>query len=125
MTRNLLRVVILVWLAVSIRSGFVRWSDHESVIAQGISTEANPSGLTTEFAEFSCRAPIGGGGDNVLVSNLVISDTPNGTPCESYRSQRQALFWVDIVFALVGLAITFAHVPKRFVAARRSNIATA
>lgn len=118
-------MVILVWLAVSLRSGFVRWSDHESVVVQGISTEANPSGVTTEFAEFSCRAPISGGSNDRLVSDLVISSTPNGTPCESYRSQRQALFWVDIVFALAGLAITFAHLPKRFVAARRGNVATA
>jgi hypothetical protein len=120
--RNLLRIVVLVWLALSLRTGFVAWDDYENAVVQGPITPTNPAGLSTASVKFACAAPMRSGKPPAQADRQVIFTPPNPAPC-SLRSQRQALFWVDIGFAVVALAATFAHLPRRWASARRVAVA--
>lgn len=121
--RNVVRVVVVIWLALSIRTGFVGWDDHENAVVQGAPTPTNPSGLVTENIKFSCAAPLRANKPPVQADPQPISSGPTPAPC-SLRSQRQALFWVDVVFGLGALAASFAHLPRRWSLDARAAVAT-
>ena len=116
--RNALRLVVLVWLAFSVRTGFMAWHDHENAVVQGPITTTNPEGLSTESVKYRCAAPMRSGQRHVHLDRHVVVTPPNPAPCE-LRGQRQAIFWVDIGFGIVALAATFAHLPRRWALARR------
>jgi hypothetical protein len=116
--RNALRLVVLVWLAFCIRTGFVDWHDHENAVVQGPITTTNPDGRSTESVEYRCAAPMRSGKRPVQADRQVVLEPPNPAPCE-LRSQRQAIFWIDLGFGLAALAATFAHLPRRWALARR------
>ena len=122
--RNLMRVVVLVWLAVSLRSGFVTWEDHENAVVQGPATPTNPAGLSTENIAYVCAAPMRAVEPPVQADDELVHTPPSPPPC-SLRGQRQALFWIDAAFGVLALAATFAHLPRRWTLARREAVAAA
>jgi hypothetical protein len=123
-SRNLLRVVVIIWLALSLRSGFVTWTDHENATVHTAVTPANPQGLAIENLAYRCAAPMRSDKPAVQVEPAVVDTPPTSAPC-SLRAQRQALFWIDIVFGLAALGVTFAHIPRRWLDARRDVVVNA
>jgi hypothetical protein len=64
-SKNLIRLAIVVWLAVAIHAGFSTWSDHGVPTVRRVPvTQENLSGLETVAAEYDCPAPISGGGSS-------------------------------------------------------------
>jgi hypothetical protein len=115
-TRNVVRLAILVWLGISVYSGFSEWTHHEvSVVVSVPVTDANPSGRETVQADYTCPAVIGGDGSPTLTDSG-IGDVvgPSEQPCEPYVAGRQLLFWIDVVAGIGALALTFAHLPRRW-----------
>lgn len=122
--RNVVRIVVIVWLALSLRTGFLAWDDYENAVVQGPITPTNPAGLSTENVKFTCAAPMRAGKPPVQADRQQIYTAPNPAPC-SLRGQRQAIFWVDLLFGAVALAATFAHLPRRWALARRDAVVPA
>ena len=54
--RNVVRVVLIVWLALSLRTGFLAWDDYQNAVVQGPITPTNPAGLSPENVKFTCAA---------------------------------------------------------------------
>jgi hypothetical protein len=114
-SRNLVRLAILVWLGISVHSGFTEWTHHDvPVVVQVPVTEANLSGRETVMVDYSCPAPIGGSGSPQIADDDV-GDVigPSEAPCEPFLRGRQLLFWVDVVAGVGAMALTFAHLPRR------------
>lgn len=122
--RNVAQIVVIIWLALSLRTGFVAWDDYENAVVQGPITPTNPAGLSTENVKFTCAAPMRAGKPPVQADRQQIHTAPTPAPC-SLRGQRQAIFWVDLMFGSVALAATFAHLPRRRALARRDAGASA
>jgi hypothetical protein len=113
-SKNLVRLAIVVWIAIALHAGFTTWSDHEVPTVRRVPvTDANLSGLETVKAEYECPAPIGGSGSPELVDDLTNVVGPAEEPCHPYLRGRQVLFWVDILVGLGVLALTFAHLPRQ------------
>jgi hypothetical protein len=126
MSRNLVRIAILAWLVVSMRAGFVDWSEKQVPVSVRTDvTPTNLTGLSTVLAEYRCPAPIGGDGPPRLVDQLANVVEPLREPCLPYRGQRQALVWLDLAFGVVALGLTFAHLPKIKRARREATVNTA
>jgi hypothetical protein len=118
-SRNLVRVAILVWLAISVYSGFTSWTHNDvPVVVRVPVTEANLSGLETVMVEYTCPAPIGGDGSPTISGDVGDVVGPSDEPCEPYVRGRQLLFWVDVLAGFAALALTFAHIPRRFLERR-------
>jgi hypothetical protein len=114
-SRNLVRVAILVWLGISVYTGLSEWTHHDvPVVVQVPATEANLSGQATVMADYTCPAVIGGSGAPEINGDLADVVGPADEPCEPYVRGRQLLFWIDVVVGLAALALTFAHLPRRF-----------
>ena len=123
MSRNLVRVVLLIWIAVSLRAGFTHWTDHGvPVVARAETTATNPSGLTTVLADYVCPATLGGSGTPRLETAIVEIVELTEKPCTPFETQRQLIFGFDILFTVVGLAATFVHRPGW---RREASLATA
>ncbi len=122
--RNVVRVVVVIWLALAIRTGFVGWDSHANAVVQGAPTAVNPTGRVTENIEFRCAAPLRANESPVQVDPQPILSGPTPAPC-SLRSQRQGLFWVDVAFGLVTLAASFAHLPRRWSLDHPATVASA
>jgi hypothetical protein len=115
MKRNLVRVAILVWLVLALRSGLTTWNDHQvPVVVQVPVTATNPTGLETVNATFECAAPIGGDAAPVLVDDLTGVVGPSREPCEPFVRGRQLLFVFDLFAGAIAIAITFAHLPRQW-----------
>jgi hypothetical protein len=113
-SKNLVRLAIVVWLAVAIHAGFSTWSDHGVPTVRRVPvTQENLSGLETVAAEYDCPAPISGGGSPTLVDDLTDVVGPAETPCRPFLRGRQVLFWIDLVVGVLALALTFAHLPRQ------------
>ena len=122
--RNVVRVVVIVWLALSLRTGFLAWDDYQTAVVQGPLTPTNPVGLFTENVKFTCAAAMRANEPPMQADRQQIQTAPNPAPC-SLRGQRQAIFWVDLLFGAVALAATFAHLPRRRALARLDAVAPA
>lgn len=122
--RNLVRVVVLIWLALAIRTGFVDWESHANAVVQGAPTVVNPTGRVTENIEFRCAAPLRADKPAVQIDPQPVLSGPTPAPC-SLRSQRQGLFWVDVAFGLVVFGASFAHLPRRWSLDHPPAVATA
>jgi hypothetical protein len=122
--RNVVRVVVVIWLALAIRTGFVGWDSHVNAVVQGAPTAVNLSGQVTENIEFRCAAPLRADKPPVQVDPQPIVSGPTPAPC-SLRTQRQGLFWVDVAFGLVTLGASFAHMPRRWSLDHRAAVASA
>ena len=115
MTRNLVRLAILVWLALSLRSGLTSWNDHDvPVVVKVPVTETNLSGLETKSGTYECPAPIGGSGEPRLTEDLGDVVGPSREPCTPFVRGRQALFWIDLAAGILAIAVTFAHIPRQW-----------
>ncbi len=119
MGRNAVRIIVIIWLALSLRTGFVSWPDHENAVVQGEITPTNPAGLSTVNIKFTCAAPMRAGKPPVQDDRQQIYSGPTPPAC-GLRGQRKAIFWVDLGFGVVVLAATFAHLPRRWATARRA-----
>jgi hypothetical protein len=114
-SRNIVRLAIVVWLGISVYSGFTEWTHHDVPVVRRVEvTEANLSGLETVGAAFECPAVIGGSGSPRMIDDVGEVVRVNEQPCESYVRGRQVLFWIDVVAGLAALGLTFAHIPRRF-----------
>jgi hypothetical protein len=113
-SRNVVRVAILIWFAISMYSGFTSWTDHQvPVVVEVPVTDQNLSGRITEIAEYECPAPIGGSGAPKLLDDLTDVVGPSREPCSPYLRGRQVLFWIDVLAFVGAMSLTFAHLPRR------------
>jgi hypothetical protein len=114
-SRNIARVAIVVWLAISVYTGLTSWTHHDVPVVREVPvTEANLSGLETIGADYECPAVIGGEGGAQLVDEIDGFLRASEVPCERFVRGRQLLFWIDVLVGVGALALTFAHLPRRF-----------
>jgi hypothetical protein len=115
-TRNLVRLAILVWFAIAMYSGVSEWTHHDvPVVVRVPVTEANQSGRETVSADFTCPAVIGGDGQPAITDADGLDVVgPSEEPCAPFVRGRQLLFWINVVVGVGALALTFAHLPRRW-----------